>query len=479
MHVRTLFLLPLVALAAVGHSDAEGLPTGYQSTTIATGLSQPAGLGSSPDGRVFVVEKTGKLRVIKNGALLPTPFIDAADLVQAPQSLDIYSERGLLGVAVDPGFPGVPYVYLYYSVCEVAGTDVCQVAKNRVARVSAGYQGDPDRGDPASQLILLDDIDSDTGIHNGGWLGVGPLDGKLYVSVGDGGTGGEKSQDKASLNGKMLRLEPDGSVPFDNPFVNVFGARPEVFALGFRNPWRCRFHPDGRLFCGDVGQADWEEIDWVVARGNYGWPTTEGDFSASQYPGFVRPIYAYDHSDGASITAGAFGSETNFPGDYQQSYFFGDYAWQWIRRVVLGADGLSVTSVEDFQNPSGYVTDLVSGPDGALYATDVVGGTVQRISSIGSNRAPVARASASPSQGHEPLTVQFSGADSSDPDGDPITLLWDFGDGSPTSQDPAPQHTYAAPGGYTATLTVSDGRLPTPGTDAMTVPIVVGTPPVV
>jgi len=478
MHLRTFSFIVFVVLAAVGHSDAADLPTGFQSTTIATGLSEPAGLGFSPDGRLFVAEKTGKLRLIKNGALLPAPFIDAADLVQAPQSFDTYSERGLLGVAVDPGFPGVPYVYLYYSVCKVPGPDVCQVAQNRVARVSAGYQGDPDRGDPASQLILLDDIDSDTGIHNGGWLGVGPLDGKLYVSVGDSGTGGAKSQDNASLNGKVLRLERDGSIPFDNPFVGVFGARPEVFALGLRNPWRCRFHPDGRLFCGDVGQADWEEIDWVVPGGNYGWPTTEGDFSASQYPDFTRPIYAYDHSGGGSITAGAFGSETDFPGDYQESFFFGDYAWQWIHRAVLGADGLSITSVSDFQNPAGYVTDLIAGPDGALYATDVVTGTVQRISSIGSNRPPVAQATATPSQGDAPLTVQFSGAGSSDPDGDPITLLWDFGDGSPTSTDTAPQHTYAAQGGYTATLTVSDGRVPNPGSNTMSVSIVVGTPPV-
>jgi glucose/arabinose dehydrogenase len=478
-HLRTLFFLPIVFLAPVGRSNAAGLPTGFQSTTIATGLSEPAGLAFAPDGRLFVAEKTGKLRLIKNGALLPTPFVDAADLVQAPQSFDVYSERGLLGVAVDPGFPATPDVYIYYSVCKVAGPDTCQVAKNRVARVSAGYEGNPDRGDPASQVVLLDDIDSDTGIHNAGWLGFGPVDGKLYVSVGDSGTGGAKSQDTASLNGKVLRLERDGSIPFNNPFVGLFGARPEVFALGLRNPWRCRFHPDGRLFCGDVGQGDWEEIDWVVAGGNYGWPTTEGDFSAAQYPDFIRPIYAYDHSRGSSITAGAFGSETNFPGDYQQSFFFGDYSWQWIRRLVLAADGLTVTSVSDFQNPSGYVTDLISGPDGALYATDVVTGTVQRISSIGSNRPPVARATATPSQGAAPLTVQFSGDDSSDPDGDPITMLWDFGDGSPTSTDTAPQHTYAAQGGYTATLTVSDDRITNPGSDSMSVPIVVGTPPVV
>ncbi len=478
MHLRPLPLI-LATLVLTSPLLGAGLPPGFQSATIATGLSQPAALGFAPDGRLFVAEKTGRLRLIENGALLPTPFLDANDLVQPPQTFDIYSERGLLGVAVDPSFPDVPYVYIYYSVCKVQGADSCAVANNRVARVSAGYQGDPDRADPASQVVLLDDIDSDTGIHNGGWVGIGPVDGKLYVSVGDSGTGGAKSQDLSSLNGKVLRLERNGGVPFDNPFVGLFGARPEVFALGFRNPWRCRFHPDGRFFCGDVGQADWEELDWVVAGANYGWPTTEGDFDGAAFPQFVRPIYAYDHSAGGSITAGAFGSETSFPADYQQSYFFGDYSWRWIRRATLGADGITVTSVTDFQNPSSYVTDLVGGPDGALYATDIVGGTVQRISAIGSNRPPVARATATPLQGAPSLTVQFSGAGSADPDGDPITMLWNFGDGSPTSTDTAPQHVYTQPGGYAATLTVSDGRAPTPGTDMVTLPITVGTPPVV
>jgi glucose/arabinose dehydrogenase len=472
-------LTALASLVAAASAGGAGLPAGFQATTIASDLSQPAGLAAAPDGRLFVAEKTGRLRVIKEGVLLASPFLDASELTQPPETFDRYAERGLLGVAVDPGFPAVPFVYVYYSVCKVAGASTCAVAKNRVARVGAGYQGNPDRADPASHVVLLDDIDSDTGGHNAGWIGFGPLDGKLYVAVGDGGTGGTKAQDLASFNGKVLRLEPTGSVPVDNPFVASFGARPEVFALGFRNPWRCRFHPDGRLFCGDVGEAAWEEIDWVVAGGNYGWPTTEGDFSPAAFPQFVRPFYAYDHTSGGSITAGAFGAQTSFPGDYQESFFFADYSWQWIRRAVLSPDGLSVTAVTDFQNPAGYVTDLVAGPDGALYATNIVAGTVQRITAIGSDQPPVAHAIATPSEGSVPLTVQFSAAGSIDPDGDPLTLLWDFGDRTPTSTEADPVHTYEAPGAYTARLTVSDGRTPMPGTDAATVPITVGTPPVV
>jgi glucose/arabinose dehydrogenase len=479
VYPRTL-LLAAASLAAAAPATAAGVPTGFQDTTVASGVSQPAALGFAPDGRLFVAEKaSGRLRVVKNGALLGTPFLDVTQVLPAPLTLDSYSERGLLGVAVDPGFPAVPFVYVYYSVCKIAGAGTCQVSKNRVARVSAGDQGNPDRADPASHVVLLDDIDSDTDIHNGGWLGFGPLDGKLYVAVGDSGTGGAKAQDLTSLNGKVLRLESDGSAPFDNPFVGLFGARPEVFALGFRNPWRCRFHPDGRLFCGDVGQAAWEEIDWVVAGGNYGWPTTEGPFSSSTYPQFVPPIHAYDHSGGSSITGGDFGSETNFPGDYQQNYFFGDYSGQWIKRAVLAADGVTVLSVTDFANQVGGVVDLVAGPDGALWYANIFDGTIHRIAATGANRPPVARATATPAQGAAPLTVQFSAPDSTDPDGDPITVVWDFGDGTPPSTLAAPSHTYELPGAYTATLTVSDGRTPTPGTDTTTVPISVGTPPVV
>ncbi len=445
-----------------------------------SGLSQPTALAFAPDGRLFVTERAdGRIRIVKNGALLTTPFLDLGQVLKAPLTFDNYSERGLLGLAIDPGFPAAPYVYLYYSVCKVAGSGSCQVAKNRVARVTAGYQGNADRADPASHVVLLDDIDSDTGIHNAGWLGIGPIDGTLYVSVGDSGTGGAKAQDLASLSGKVLRLERDGSIPFDNPFVGLFGARPEVFALGFRNPWRCRFHPDGRLFCGDVGQAAWEEIDWVVSGGNYGWPTTEGDFSSSSYPQFVRPLYAYDHSAGGSITGGDFGSEINFPGNYQQSYFFGDYSWQWIKRALLAADGVTVLSVTDFANPAGGVVDILAGPDGALWYSNIFDGTIHRIATTGSNRPPVARATATPAQGAAPLAVQFSASESADPDGDPITVAWNFGDGTPISTALSPAHTYTAPGGYTVTLTVSDGRTPTPGTDSTTVPITVGTPPVV
>jgi glucose/arabinose dehydrogenase len=213
-------LAALVCLVLPGTARAD-LPAGFQDTTLATGLSQPAGLGFAPDRRLFVVEKTGQLRIVKDGALLDSPFLDVTQLVQAPVTFDDFFERGLLGVAFDPDFAQNSFVYIYYTVCKVPGVTSCQIAKNRVARVTAGYQGNPDVVDPTSHVVLLDDIDSDAGTHNGGWIGFGPVDGKLYVAIGDGGADHTKSQNLGSLNGKILRLNPDGSVPLDNPFLGA------------------------------------------------------------------------------------------------------------------------------------------------------------------------------------------------------------------------------------------------------------------
>lgn len=480
---RHLPAVALALLAAVSVGRA-AVPAEFQLSTVASGLSQPASLAVAPDGRIAVAERAaGRVRLIANGSLLSTPLLDVKQAIAAPQYLETSSEHGVLGLAFDPGFPARPYLYVYFSVCKAPASGFCETVKNRVARFTVGQQGNPNLADPGSQLVLLDDIDSDAGNHNAGWLGFGPLDGKLYVGVGDGGTTPEKAQSLGSLNGKMLRIEPAGGVPFDNPFVGLFGVRPEIFALGLRNPWRCRFHQDGRLFCGDVGAALWEEVDWIVAGENYGWPETEGTFSASVHPEFVRPLHAYPHYAnraegsffGGSITGGDFGSETNFPGDYQQSWFFADYSNKWIRRLVLGADGVTVLRVEPFATDVGSVTDLIAGADGGLYLVDVDGGAVRRIAAAGANRPPVARMAAAPAQGVAPLAVQFSGAGSSDPEGEPLTYTWAFGDGTAGGTGATVAHTYTRPGVYTARLTVSDGT----GNDMVETPITVGTVPVV
>ncbi|MBI3769058.1 MAG: PQQ-dependent sugar dehydrogenase [Deltaproteobacteria bacterium] len=465
------------------HATWATVPVGFQDTVVATGLNGPAVLAFAPDGRLFIGEHaSGKIRVVKNGALLATSFLDLNTFMPAGTYFDNYSERGLLGIAFDPAFATNELLYVYYTICKQPGnppqpgTSTCVSAKNRIAR----FHANGDVVDPSSHTVILDDIASDAGNHNSGWIAFGPTDGKLYATAGDGGATSTNAQDLSNLSGKVLRINADGSVPADNPFAGQAGKRGEIWAYGLRNPWRCRFRSDARLLCADVGNATWEELNVIFKANNYGWPTTEGPFDLAIYPTFTPPIAWYNHnSSSAAIIGGDFGSATTFPGDYQQSYFFGDYALGLIKRAVLDTSGTQVTSVQDFATnlAANNVSDIVAGPDGALYYTSCSTNTVRKIAAVTGNRSPVANASASPTQGIPPLTVQFSSAGSADPDGDPITFSWDFGDGTAPTTAANPSHVYQNAGPYTAQLTVSDGKA-TPGPGIATVAIAVGNPPV-
>jgi glucose/arabinose dehydrogenase len=480
MHLLLLALV-IVARLALGVSPSHAaVPAGFQETVVAS-VSQPSVIGFAPDGRLFIGEKaSGRIRIYKNGALLAQPFLDVNAFVPAGTYFDTFNERGLLGMAFDPSFAANGFLYVYYSVCKSPanppqpGTNTCGSAKNRVVRFAAAG----DVVDATSPVVLLDDIDNDGGNHNAGWVGLGPLDGKLYVAIGDGGSFSAKAQNMGSLNGKILRLNADGTIPADNPFVTQAGARGEIWALGVRNPFRCRFAADGRLFCGDVGANGWEEVDLITKGANYGWPTTEGPFNATSFPQFTAPIHAYAHSTSVAIIGGDFGAKTSFPGDYQQSYFFGDFAIGRIQRALLSPSGTTVQSIQDFATSLGgnSVTDLIAGPDGSLYYTAYGANQVRRITATSTNRSPVAVASADVTSGPPPLLVQFSAAGSSDPDRDAITYSWNFGDGSATSALASPSHQFTVKGTHTVTLTVSDGKAtPGPGTDTLI--MTVGTPP--
>jgi glucose/arabinose dehydrogenase len=324
---------------------AATLPTGFSETSVATGLASPTAMQFAPDGRLVVCEQEGRLRVIKDGALLPTPFLTL--------TVSSVGERGLLGVAFDPAFAANHYVYVYY-------TATTPGVHNRISRFTANG----DVGVPGSETVIfeLDNLSSATN-HNGGALAFGS-DGKLYAAVGENANAGN-AQSLSNVLGKMLRINADGTIPSDNPFfATASGQNRAIWALGLRNPFTFAFNPFGtELFINDVGQSSWEEINDGIAGANYGWPDTEG---MTTDPRFRSPRYAYDHSAGAcAITGGAFYSPLTqqFPASYVGDYFFADYCAGWIRKL----DPAAGNSVVSFASGMAFPVDLKVSDDGSLY----------------------------------------------------------------------------------------------------------------
>jgi glucose/arabinose dehydrogenase len=273
----------LIALMLSASALSATLPTGFVETTVANNITSPTAMAIAPDGRIFVCSQTGALRVIKNGVLLSQPFVTLP--------VDSAGERGLLGVAFDPNFATNQFIYLYHTV---AGNP----PHNRVSRFTAN--GDIAITGSEKIILELNSLSSATN-HNGGALHFGPDD-KLYIAVGDNANGAN-SQTLSNLLGKILRLNPDGTIPA-NPFSAVVGGRDEIWAMGLRNPFTFAFNPTtGLMYINDVGLNTYEEIDEGLAGANYGWPSTEGPTSN---PAFKTPIYYYPHGPECAITGGAF-----------------------------------------------------------------------------------------------------------------------------------------------------------------------------
>lgn len=263
--IRPLFFTCVLPLLLCDPSVAATVPAGFDDTLIASGLNRPTAMALAPDGRLFVCEQGGTLRVIKNGALLSTPFLSV--------TVNSVGERGLLGVTLDPNFATNKFVYVYY-------TATTPTIHNRVSRFTAA-------GDVAltgSETIILELETLVATNHNGGAIHFG-LDGKLFVAVGENAVG-SNAQTLNNRLGKMLRINSDGSIPTDNPFFGTAsGANRAIWALGLRNPFTFAVEPlSGDLFINDVGANAWEEINPGVAGGNYGWPTTEGETSDPALP---------------------------------------------------------------------------------------------------------------------------------------------------------------------------------------------------
>ncbi len=333
-------------LAAVSAIHGATLPAGFTETQI-SGLANPTAMELAPDGRIFVCLQEGGLRVIKNGALLPTPFLTL--------SVDATGERGLLGIAFDPNFANNNFLYLYYTVSTTP-------RHNRVSRFTAN-------GDvvvPGSETIIweLDNLSAATN-HNGGAIHFGP-DGKLYIAVGENATP-SNAQTLSNMLGKVLRINSDKTIPTDNPFFNTAtGNNRSIWALGLRNPFTFAFQPGtGRLFINDVGQTTWEEINDGIAGSNYGWPTTEGP---TNNPAFRSPLFFYGHgfdaTTGCAIAGGAFynPATVQFPSSFVGKYFFADLCSGWIR-VFDPATGTALGFATNISQP----VDLKVAADGSLY----------------------------------------------------------------------------------------------------------------
>ena len=432
---KAAFVACLACLAAFP-ARAGVPPAGFAETTVVDHVFELTGFDWAPNGDLWIIAKGGTIRVLRAGASTP--------IVVRRLTVDTQAERGLVGVAVDPGFATNGYIYFFY-------TPPAPTIHSRVSRFTS--VGDALQ----NETILWEGPTHTTYFHVAGHLLIGP-DGMLYISTGDNFVT-DNAQSLSVPYGKILRIAKDGSIPADNPFAATPGAAPEIWAYGFRNPWRFGFQPGtGNLFVGDVGFSTWEEIDLIVKGGNYGWPIVEGP-EPPGVPGITYPIHWWNHNGaGSAVIGGEIMVPGNFPAQYVGDYFYCDYVLDKVYRMKLDAANLPVL-VEPFVEMAAPPVMLRVGPDGALYYASFNFQTIYRVAWVGgTNSQPSALATVAPASGLAPLPAQFDAAASTDPDGDPLSFSWIFGDGG-TSSLPAPMHNYAMPGAYQPRVTVSDGTL--------------------
>lgn len=514
-HIRTIphplrRLIPLGLLLGIVLALPRALPAvvppNFVDELILDGVSRPTDVAFLPDGRIFISEKQGRIKVFKNGSLLAASLIDLTDEVGGN------GNRGLLSFTLDPNFASNHFIYLLYCVDPVFGVPdepSTAVAYSRLAR----YTVAGDLAVSSSRKIIMGQTAAD-GLplcrhHATGRLRFG-IDGKLWLSVGDGahddfmddGTnvtaedpgcegmfgaaqdfGAYRSQLLTSLNGKILRVDPvTGLGLADNPFYDgsLASVRSRVWALGLRNAFRFCFKPGtSTLYITENGWSTWEELNVARAPGlNFGWPCYEGTLPQPTYQAgpiigplcqgapsgtLTAPLITWNHTDpgtvgfvGNSSTGSVFYDAANFPAHYSGACFFADYGQGWIKAAFVNAND-QLIAIEDFASGLNSPMHLELDPQtGGLVYISIDPGQVRRIRYTAQNEPPVVEAAAFPAGGAAPFVVHFSSDGTSDPDGDPLTFEWDFGDGTPPSPDPNPVHLYQQPGDYVATLTVHD-----------------------
>jgi uncharacterized protein (TIGR03437 family) len=353
-------------------------------TRIATGVASPTDIQNANDGsgRLFFVQQNGLVRIFRNGAVSSRAFLDITAKTRAG------GEQGLLGLAFPPGFARSQRFYVDYTDLN-GDTTISQY------RVSS----DPDVADAATEIVLLK-IPQPFANHNGGQVRFGP-DGYLYIGMGDGGSGGDpfgNGQNRGALLGKLLRIDVESDpgrvrIPPDNPFVGVSGARPEIWAVGLRNPWRFTFdRATNDLWIADVGQDSYEEVDFQPAAShggeNYGWNRMEGlhCYTANcSSQGLTLPVAEYSHADGCSVTGGFVYRGRSSPG-LRGIYLYGDYCsgriWgierqgtTWANRLLL-ASGFSLSTFGEDEAGDVYAANAANG---SIY--HIEGSTAPRLNS--------------------------------------------------------------------------------------------------
>jgi glucose/arabinose dehydrogenase len=487
-----LALIAVVSVVSVGLGvnavpSAAGPPAEFGTQTVLTNIRSPISFAYAPDGRIFQGAQIGIVYVYAGG--VRHEFLD----LRSPADTPPMESRNLRAVVLDPNFAQNRYVWVLLS-------HRVNAPGSEIIRIQASAS-DPNVADPSSVTTIFTG-GPDFSQHVGGDLAF-DAQGRLLASFGDGndgtvsGLGQLISQDLDQVHGKVIRIDPATGLGVPgNPYYNAAqpgAVRSKVLARGFRNPFR--FHYDsqtGNVYVGDVGWHSWEELDVIPPSWsnpdrdlNFGWPCYEGgngvaavqpDFAANPETsavcnavytpaeggtgvGSAAPVYAYRHSDpggefGSAIIAGRFNRSNNYTAQYNGAFFFADFPRD---RFETYKPGVGVTP---FGTPGGWDNpmDIEVAPNGNIAYLTRYTKELKEIVHLGTNHQPNAAASATPTSGPVPLAVQFSSAGTGDVDGDSLTYLWDFGDGSPPSTAANPSHTYTVAGAYEALLTVSDGQ---------------------
>jgi glucose/arabinose dehydrogenase len=506
-------LCSLACLVAAGPASATTLPAGFAENTIASppASADPVAVTWAPDGRLFIADRQGRVYVHNPGD--PPSTTQLVLDIQSTVTYAATADRGLMDIATDVNFASNHILYLLYTV----GSDDTGPKVSTLTRVTVNPDNSVVGGVNNTGDILLgsertlqptsspngvcgtvsnthDCIPSEGTSHSVGTVRSAP-DGTLFVGTGDGNDFHKvdplaaNDDNPATFRGKLMHIDRNGNGvpghPFcpGNPLTDVCT---KIFAVGVRQPFRFTLRPEGGVAFGDVGENDFEEFDLANGGEDFGWPCFEGtgptpfqDSMGNKYSDWsqctakygndhtTKPALSYPHvsypvdpadchnaASGNAVIGGPTYMGNQYPAGYRGTIFFGDFVCGWLSRASVS--GNTVTGTSDFSDDWKGV-DLESAPDGNLVYVDSGSGQVREIVYLPGNHAPTVSASVSPKTGVAPLSVNFSST-GADPDSDPITYDWDFGDGSPHSSAQNPSHVYSKAANWVATVTVSDNR---------------------